>query len=156
MTSFQEFLHKKAEEQGQASRRERRDEWISAVNRLVEQIRVWLREADPEGLLDLVDVEYNKAEKGLGAYKIRGLQVGVGDLSGQVIPVARNVVGSPRIGGDGAQLGGRVDISDGIKKYILRRVLKDGTESWEVLDEQLGATPLDRARLESILLDLLA
>ena len=156
MTSFQEFLHKKAEEQGQTSRRERRDEWVLAVNRLYDQILGWLREADPDGLLELIPLSFNKAEKGLGPYKVQGLQIGMGDLSVQVLPVARNVVGSPRIMGDGAQLAGRVDITDGIKKYVLRRVLKDGAESWEVLDDHFDAAPLDRARLESILQDLLA
>ena len=156
MTSFQEFLRKKSQQQDQISRRDRRDEWISAVARLLDRIEAWLREADPEGLLDRIPLEFNKAEKGLGAYKIQGMQIGMGDLSVQVIPVARNVVGSPRTMGDGAQLAGRVDISDGIKKYVLRRVLKDGAESWEVLDEHFGADLLDRTRLESILQDLLA
>ncbi len=156
MTSFQEFLHRKAEEQGQSSARERRDEWIAAVDRLTRQIEGWLRESDPEGVLDLIPVTFDKAEKGLGPYKIDGLQVGVGELSARVVPVARNVVGSPRIMGDGARLAGRVDITDGIKKYVLRRVLKDGSETWEVLDDHFGAAPFDRDRLESILQDLLA
>jgi hypothetical protein len=156
MTSFQEFLHKKAEEQDQPSRRERRDEWIEAVGRLIRQIDAWLDEADPEGILDRIDVPFDKAEVGLGAYTIHGLKIGVGDLTVRVIPVARNVVGSSRILGDGAQLAGRVDISDGIKKYVLWRVIKDGAESWEVLDERFGAAPLDRARMESILQDLLS
>jgi hypothetical protein len=156
MTSFQEFLHKKAEEQQQPSRRAKRDEWILAVNRLNEQITHWLHESDPEGLLEIVPLKFDKIEAGLGAYEVPGLGIGVGDPSVRVFPVARNVVGSPRILGDGAQLAGRVDITDGINKYILRRVLKDGGETWEVLDDRFGGvTPLDRSRLESILQDLL-
>jgi hypothetical protein len=156
MTSFQEFLHKKAEEQRVLSRRDLRDEWIEAVNRLILQIDQWLAEADPEGVLDRIDMPYEKAEKGLGRYTVHGLQIGLGDLAVQVIPVARNVVGSPRLQGDGASLAGRVDLSNGIKKYILRRVLKGDEESWEVADEHFGAEPLSRAELESILQDLLA
>jgi hypothetical protein len=156
MTSFQEFLHKKAEEQRQFSRRDLRDEWILAVDRLTSLIANWLHESDPEGLLDLIPIAFYKAEKGLGAYKISGLQIGVGDLTAKVVPVARNVVGSSRIQGDGTQLAGRVDITNGINKYILRRILKGGVESWEVLDEQFSSAPFDRARLESILQDLLS
>jgi hypothetical protein len=156
MTSFQEFLHKKAEEQDQPSRRERRDEWIAAVNRLITQIDTWLREADPAGILDLIDIDFDKAESALGRYKINGLKIVVGDLSAQVVPVAGKVVGSSWVQGDGAQLAGRVDITNGIKKYIVMRVIKDGVETWEVRDEKFGAAPLDRARLESILQDLLS
>jgi hypothetical protein len=156
MTSFQEFLHKKAEEQHQGLRRDRRDEWILAVKRLNEQISEWLREADPEKLLDVMPLVFDKAETGLGPYKVPGLKIGLGDLSVQVIPVARNVVGSPRLLGDGAQLAGRVDITDGIKKYVIRRILSEGAEFWEVLDEHFGAAPFDQARLESILQDLLS
>ena len=155
MTSFQEFLHKKAEEQRVLSRRDLRDEWIEAVGRLISQIDQWLTEADPQGVLDKIDIPYEKAEVGLGRYTVHGLKIGLGDLSAQVIPVARNVVGSHRIQQDGSQLGGRVDITNGIMKYILRRTLKDGAESWEVLDEHFGSDPLDRARLELILQDLL-
>jgi hypothetical protein len=156
MTSFQEFLHKKAEEQRQSFRREKRDEWIVAVRHLLDQIQTWLKEADPEGLLDFLDLEFEKAEVGLGRYKVPGLKIGVGDLAVQVVPVARNVVGSSRFLGDGAQVIGRVDITDGIRKYILRRIQKEGSECWEVMDEEYGTAILDRPRLEAILQDLLA
>ncbi len=156
MTSFQEFLQKKAEEQHLGFRREVRDEWIAAVSRLIRQIETWLDESDPTRLLDRSPLTYDIVEKGLGPYQVEGLQIGVGDLSAQVVPVARNVVGSPRIQVDGGQLAGRVDIRNRLNKYILWRVLKDGTESWEALDEKFGAAPLDRAMLESILQDLLS
>jgi hypothetical protein len=87
MTSFQEFLHKKAEEQGQSARRLQRDEWISAVSRLTDQITAWLGEANTEGILDLIDVPFDKVEAGLGPYTIYGLKIGLGDLSVQVVPV---------------------------------------------------------------------
>jgi hypothetical protein len=79
----------------------------------------------------------------------------VGDLSVQVVPVARYVVGSSKFLGDGSQVTGRVDITDGLRKYILRRIEKDGLECWEVLDERHGSTPFDREHLEAILQDLL-
>ena len=156
MTSFQEFLRKKADEQHSHLRRERRDEWIVAVSALLDRIDVWLHESDPDRLLDIIPIRLDKAEAGLGTYEIYGLKIAVGDLAIQVLPVARNVVGSPRIFGDGADLGGRVDITDGTRKYIVMRVVKDGKKSWEVLDDQFGAAPLDRARLEAIIQDLLA
>ncbi len=156
MTSFQEFLHQKAEEQNQGSRRELRDEWISAVDNLNRQIIDWLGEADPEHLLEITRQPIEKAEVGLGPYQVSGLKVGVGNLAVRVVPIARNLAGSPAPLGDGSTLGGRVDITNGSKKYMLRRILRDSAAAWEVLDEEFGVTPLDRGRLEAILRDLLA
>jgi hypothetical protein len=156
MTSFQEFLKKKAEEQNQGFRRELRDEWIDAVNRLIQQIDTWLTESDPEGLLDRTDFTVEKVEAGIGPYQINGLKISVGDLSVQVRPVARRVVGSSRLREGGTEVVGRVDITDGIKKYILWRTFNDGIESWEVVDEQFGSRPFDKIQLESILQDLLS
>ena len=133
-----------------------RDEWVEAVNRLLLDIDTWLDEADTEGILDRLDAPLERAEVGLGRYTVQGLRISVGDLAVEVVPIARNVVGSPRLGGVGAKLAGRVDIGDGIKKSIVRRVLSDHEEFWEVSDERFGATRLDRAKLEEILQDLLA
>jgi hypothetical protein len=156
MTSFQEFLQKKAKEQDVPSRHEKRAEWIEAVRRLLVQIESWLGEADPQGLLDRIPLTFDRSERGLGSYKVEGLQIGVGDISVQVVPVACNVVASSRILVDGGRVAGRVDITNRISKYILWRVVKDGHESWEVLDEKFDPSPLDRDKLESILQDLLS
>jgi len=155
MTSFQEFLHKKAEEQNQGSRRERRDEWIAAVQRLVDRIIGWLREADPERLLDITPQTIEKSEVGLGSYRISGLRIAVGDLAVRVVPVARNLANPSGLMA-GEILAGRVDITDGIKKYVLRRTLRDNEEFWEVINEQYESTPFDQSRLEQILRDLFA
>ena len=162
MTSFQEFLHKKAEEQKRGFRPDRRDEWIAAVDKLNRQIVDWLRESDPEQLLEIIPETVEKAEKGLGTYRVPALKIGVGNRMVRVVPIARNLV-NPLLG-DGTTLGGRVDITDGSKKYMLRRILRDSSPNregpdeapWEVLDEHFGVTPLDRGRLESILQDLLS
>jgi hypothetical protein len=69
MMTFREFLQQKAAEQQQQGRRERRDEWVAAVDRLIEQLRTWLAESDPDRLLDVVRQEVEKAEPGLGVYQ---------------------------------------------------------------------------------------
>jgi hypothetical protein len=155
--TFSEFLHKKAREEGQIQRREQRDEWITAVDRLMKQICAWLAEADPDKVLDIIRLEFEKVEPGLGVYRVPGLKIGAGDASAQVVPVGRNAVGLVGRRGDvGERAEGRVDISDGVRKYILYRTLKDGQENWYALDERFEASPFDRGRLEAILVDLLS
>jgi hypothetical protein len=155
--TFREFLKRKAEEERQAERRQRRDEWVAAVGRLIQQVRTWLEESDPEHFLDIVPQEVEKVEQGLGLYKAPGLKIGVGDAAVRVVPVGRNAVGlvGPQ-GDDGVRAEGRVDITDGVRKYILYRTVKDGQEAWYALDEEFKAAPLDRTRLEAILQDLLS
>jgi hypothetical protein len=56
----------------------------------------------------------------------------------------------------GIRAEGRVDITDGIRRHILYRTLKDAQEKWYALDERYQAAPLDRTRFEEILQDLLS
>jgi hypothetical protein len=157
MMTFPEFLKKKAQEPQHTQRRERRDEWVAAVDRLINQLRAWLAASDPEQVLEVVPLHFEKGEPNLGVYQVDGLKIGVGDASVQVVPVGRDVVGlvGPR-GDSGVRAEGRVDITDGVRKYILYRTLKDGQEKWYALDERFEAAPLDQGRLEVILLDLLS
>ncbi len=157
MTTFQQFLEKFAKEQRQPERRQRRDEWIAAVGRLIEQIRAWLAESDPHQLLDVIPFEVEKWEPALGKYKIPSLKIGVGEEAVRVDPMGRDAVGVvKRLGENGLKAEGRVDITDGVRKYILYRTLEGGEERWYVLDERFEPAPLDRARLEAILQDLLS
>jgi hypothetical protein len=157
MMTFREFLDKQAKQQRHKERRERREEWVAAVGRLIERLRAWLAESDPDKVLDVVPIEVEKAEPDLGVYRVPGLRIGLGDAAVQVVPVGRNVVGTVGPRGDlGVRAEGRVDITDGIRKSILYRTLRDGQEAWYALDEHFQAAPLDRGRLEGILQDLLS
>jgi hypothetical protein len=155
--TFQEFLDSRATQAHHQERRTRADEWIAAVGRLMAQLRAWLGEADPRRVLEVIPIDMEKAEPGLGIYRISGLKISLGDAAVQVVPVARNVVGVVGPQGDvGIRAEGRVDITDGIRRYILYRTLQGGQEKWFALDERFQAAPLDRGRLEAILQDLLS
>src|SRR5262245_36709737 len=131
MPTFQEFLRKKAEEEQQPERRKRRDEWIGAVGRLIDQLRAWLAESHPEGLLDVIPLEVEKREPGLGSYKIPGLKVGIGDAAVRVVPMGRDALGLIESRGEAPMRAqGRVDITDGVQKYIFYRAIKDGQDVW--------------------------
>ncbi len=155
--TLRELLEKKADQQQYKNLRARQEEWVAAVDRLIGKMRTWLGEADPKGVLDLAPIEIQRSEPGLGTYKIRKLKINLGEAAVLVEPVGRNVVGV--VGGQGGaefRAEGRVDITDGIRRYILYRTLTEGQETWYALDQQFCAAPLDRERLEGILQDLLS
>jgi hypothetical protein len=157
MIAFRDFLRKKAEEEQNVHRRERRDQWIAAVRRLLDQLRAWLAEADPDKVLDVIPLEVQKIEPGLGIYTIPALKIGLGDAAVKVDPMGRNAVGIIELPGrPPTRAEGRVDITDDIHRYILYRLLDDGRDVWYALDEKFRPEPLDRGRLEAILQDLLS
>jgi hypothetical protein len=156
--TLREFLLTNAP-RDEMQRRQYRDEWVAAVDRLLAQLRGWLKDAGTAEFLDLEPLEFEKREQGLGAYQIKGLAINFGERTVKVVPVGRRVL---------AQLGpyaepghekaeGRVDITNGAYKYFLYRKLNDaGEEQWLIQDERSEIQPLDRERFEAILQDLLS
>jgi len=157
--TFRDFLLKNAPRTEQEKRRRQlREEWIGAVDRLLAQLRAWLTDAEAAALLDLEPLEFEKREQGLGAYHIRGLAINFGESTVKVVPVGRIVLAHL---GSYAEPGhekaeGRVDITNGANKYYLFRKLTETGEQWLVQDERSDIQPLDRERFETILQDLLS
>jgi hypothetical protein len=158
MMTFEEFLETKAKQEQHKERRQRRGEWIAAVERLMAQLRGWLAESDPGKVLDVVPMEIEKVEPELGLYKVPSLKISLGDSAVLVVPVGRNVVGKVGPEGEvGMRAEGRVDITDTIRRnFILYRTLKEGKENWYALDEHFQAASLDRGQFERILQELLS
>jgi hypothetical protein len=155
--TFQEFLRKKTEELQQDTQRQRKNEWVASVERLMDTIRGWLHEADPEGMLYVNVERLEKGERGLGRYMVPSLRIELGENVVHVLPTARNVIGLVAAPGESEQRAqGRVDITDDAEQFILYRTLQDGQERWYALDEKFNAAPFDRNRLEAILQDLLS
>jgi hypothetical protein len=166
-TKFQEFLRKKTEGSAWKERKERRVEWLGALNRLLGQIRDFLREADPDGLIEIVDYKVERVEERLGVYDAPALKFRLNTASADVIPVGLNsrkplllenllgVPGNALRWGDLA--GGRVDVTDGERKHILFRSIENGQDQWYVMmADQTGLTLFNRQALEGILQDLLS
>jgi hypothetical protein len=157
MPSLREFLEQQAQNQDQRERFRRRQEWTTAVSRLIHQLRLWLQEADPNGVLTILPEEAELAEEGLGVYKVPGLHIRLDDRSVYVKPVGRNVLGFVWLPGDTRLRGeGRIDVTDGGRRYILYRSLADGQERWFALNDRHAATPLDQGRFEEIIQELLS
>jgi len=63
MISFQEFLRQKAAESGWNGRIDGRAEWLKAIGWLFARIRALLQDADPNGILEIVEYEVERVEK---------------------------------------------------------------------------------------------
>ena len=89
--TLREFLLKNVP-RDEIRRRQCREEWIAAVDRLLAQLRTWLTDAGSAELLDLEPLEFERREQGLGAYHIKGLAINFGERTVKVVPVGRMVL----------------------------------------------------------------
>jgi hypothetical protein len=158
LRNFREFLKTKADEFGIRDRHRRRGEWLAAINRLFDQIRDWLHQSDPEGLLDIEPFEVARTEHDLGSYDAPALkiQLGAGEVS--VLPMEHEVpiMAIRGASGTSTQFAGRVDITDGFRKYNLYRKVRDGKDVWQIRDDRNRFTYLDADSFVRILQELLS
>lgn len=167
MKALSEFLKQHAEKhQGKKEEFDRlREEWVQSIQRLMNQLQTWLREADPEHLLEAKQhfVEYN--EEAIGHYTVPSLVIYLEGRRVQVVPQGRRVVGGIlQVGNEFAgpsaakvndlrkQLGdstlppkqdncrlwpveGLVYITDGSERYRLYRMMDGQNEKWLIENE---------------------
>ncbi len=156
MIEFREWVDKKIQGSEPSDRVQRLREWKTAYDQLVNEMMAWLiDEGDGRVWFDKIPIERN--ERGLGSYHIEKLQISVGDETVEVIPMGRNVLGSfgPSAGPEyrGA---GRVDVTDGFRKYRLYRTIQDGMDVWYVIDEQDRVSSFDKGKFLEIVMDLMS
>jgi hypothetical protein len=156
--SFRDFLKAKADELGVRDRHRRRGEWLGAIHRLLEQMRDWLRESDPEGVLDIEPYEVSRTEQNLGTYDAPALKIRLGAGEVDVRPIGREVpfMAIRGASGDATTFSGRVDITDGYRKYNLYREINQGKDLWQISDERNKFSYLNAESFERILQDLLS
>ncbi len=155
--SFKEWVEQKYEEAHSSDKAQRRREWLQAYQALKDQILDWLREDGGDRIL--IESEWvRQNERALGAYNIEGFRVEIGDSSVHFVPVSRSVIARINPPGGGEYRGaGRVDVTDGARKYHLYRTIQDEVDVWYVVDEDRHAvTPLTKKRLQEILMDLMS
>lgn len=160
---FQEFLRQKTAGSDIRERNRNRMEWLGALGRLLDQIRDWLRAADPEGLLEVEAYEVQRAESRLGIYDAPALKIRLSADEVDILPIGRYAIGPLPAETQKALLGaagtdgpaaGRVDITDGERKHMLFRNIKSNPECWFAVNDKSEVNLFDRARLEAILQDL--
>jgi hypothetical protein len=160
---FQEFLRQKTAGSDIRERNHNRAEWVGALRRLLDQIQDWLRAADPEGLLEVEPYEVQRAESRLGIYDAPALKIRLNTDEADLLPIGRYAFGPLSavvhralhgVAGTDGPAAGRVDITDGERRYMLFRDIKADPERWFAVDDQARVNPFDQAHLEAILQDL--
>lgn len=161
-TALTDFLKEKAIEI-KDSQKEKHGiivEWKEAVQQLLDEIRVWLRDADPDGLLSIEQDEWEVTEEKLGRYSVPRLDIKGLGRSLAVIPKSRYVVATSLPNGTGKSVRGtgRVDLTwvdSEAKRYHLYRFPGDGSDIWMIDDRKSIPSPLNRERFEAALMSLL-
>ena len=159
--TLSEFLHEYAEKHRAEAEaiRARREEWVTAVESLMRQVKQWAEDADKGKVLLIRDDTRELAEPKLGRYTAAALTINLGDQKVVIRPVGWQTIG--RIGPDGnsgPRAEGRVDmeLEDSPIRHVLLRGLDEHGERWVILNYQLGEPrPLDRQTFEAALLSLL-
>ncbi len=155
MSTLSEFLKSHSEKhRTQAKAEELRKEWVGAVERLMQQLKAWIRDADTERVIEIRDQQHDVEEESLGPYTAPALLL---LLDGRIVivsPKGRQVVGRPR--GIEPQPQGRVDLTNRLSTYSLYRVVNGGQdEKWLIVDDQGSAPrPFDRKAFEDALQSL--
>jgi hypothetical protein len=136
-----------------------RDEWVKTVGRLLAMIRVWLNEADPGNLLTYKSGNIQLRERGIGSYEAPCLIVEFGVREISIKPAARFVAGPVSYPGSIqiARAFGRVDMSNGLEKFMLFRSDKTDEDRWIIIEEEgYRSHQLDRSSFELAFKSLLS
>jgi hypothetical protein len=156
-TAFQEFLRQQAEKYQDKVIKATLEDWREAIQRLFAQLRAWLAEADPEGIIHIKEGKLEINEPSLGRYDVPRLDLHAFGKWVGIIPKARKTVGSatPPQRSAPERADGRVDITDELRRYVLYRFRQDSRDVWLIDDLNSEAKPLDQGAFESALMSYL-
>jgi hypothetical protein len=145
MISLKEFLHEQAAKEKARALTSKAvvDEWRCAVQRLFGQIRGWLADSDPEGVIQIEQSEREVKEEALGIYQVPVLHLRAFGQWVGIIPKAIRTIGTARPPHKLAPVRalGRVDITDEIRRFFLYRFkADDGSDLW-MMDDGRGQEP---------------
>jgi hypothetical protein len=133
-TSFKEFLQEQAKKHQAESDAAKGtiDEWRTAIEHLFSQMRQWLKESDPQGLIELEENQEDVTEPGLGRYHVPRLDLRLFGKWVGIIPKARRTVATANPPQKSApeRAQGRVDITDELRRYVLYRFREGGHDLW--------------------------
>jgi hypothetical protein len=140
VASLKEFLASEAEKlrSEQTEALTQRREWIAAVDRLLARIKDWLADADTQQVLMIEEAPLRLSEQGLGTYEIPSLTIGLGTREVRIKPIARFVATPMRSTGVilVPRVHGRVDMTDGLDKYLIFRVETDPQDRWSIIKQE--------------------
>ena len=171
-TTFREFLRQQAKKhQAEAiAGKATVDEWRTAIEDLFRQIREWLKESDPEGLIEIEVGQEEIREPGLGRYRVPRLNLRAFGKWIGIIPKARRTVATARPPQKSSpeRAEGRVDMTDELRRYALYRFREGDRDVWLIEAPYEGtlaghpdflprteASPLDQEAFERALMSYL-
>jgi hypothetical protein len=131
------------------------DDWRMAIQRLFDQMRAWLRESDPDGIIKIEMRPHELAEEGLGRYLVPRMDLTAFGKWVGIIPKARNTIASAQLPQKAApeRALGRVDITDEIRRYVLYRFPQEGADDvWMFEDLRSEPKPLEQQTFETALM----
>jgi hypothetical protein len=134
------------------------DDWRSAIDRLFGQIRAWLADSDPSGIIQIEEREHEVQEEGLGVYRVPRLDLRAFGKSVAIIPKAIHTIASARPPQKSVseRASGRIDITNEVRRYVLYRFRDDtGSDIWMINDRaSFGEKerPLTQQVFEAVLL----
>jgi len=159
-TTFTQFLREEAAKQEAMAVANRGviEEWREAIEHLFRQIRGWLADSDPDGIIQIEQKEHEINEGDFGRYRVPRLDLhALGKWIG-ILPKARRTVASarPPLRSTPERASGRVDITDEVRRYVLYRFQREGAEDvWLIDDLRSEPKPLDQQAFEMALLSYL-
>lgn len=133
------------------------EEWRAAIVELFDNIREWLTNSDPTGVLSMESTEFMLRDEGLSQYSVQRFEIhGLGN-SVALTPKARYAMVPMSLADAGATGLGIVEMSDGGRKYNLYHIGGLGDPHWIIVDDDVYfAQPLTRESFEAALKSFLA
>lgn len=154
MGTLTDFLNEQAEIQrrhGNETKQIKQD-WVQAVNRLVDQMESWLRQADQSRILEIQVDGVERREERIGRYTARRLTVRLGAREVEIGPVARFIVAAPpAVFHLPSKPQGRVDITDGGDRVSLYLIPDAPEGRWVMIDEAGGLKGFDQDAFETVM-----
>src|ERR1051325_1050638 len=137
--TFKQFLQEQASKHRAeaAAGKAEVDEWRAAIERLFGEIRRWIKDSDPDNIVEIKEEEVEVKEPGLGPYRVPRLDLRVFGKWIGVVPRARRTVGTATSPENPVpqRAQGRVDISDELRRYVLYRMHGD---VWVIVAPEQG------------------
>jgi hypothetical protein len=135
------------------------DEWRRDVEQFLQTVQSAVEAADTEQVLFLRRSRVLLREVRFGEYELPSLEIVLGDTEVRVEPRARFHMGRLKDPQDGTefQVEGRIDITDGVRRYLAYRVpvLEKG-HGWWICDEDRKRVRFGRDEvIQDVILDLL-
>lgn len=159
MVDFKEWLAQQgARKHDAAGRQKRIHEWTEAIVGLLDQMQAWLSEDDASKVLHIQRGQERKVELGIGTYSAQTMTIALFDRLVEIVPLASTVVGAIGRKGDlGFRAEGRVDMSNGVEKYMLYHVVTPDGKKWFIVDDRdYEVRELTKPAFEAALQDLLS